>query len=119
MKNCRLNSRHTNYNSKHNSNTRTIRPYNSYYDICNILIKLQDNLCAICGKNIDKNDFGSSYATLDHVIPLSLGGKDKVGNLVVVHKKCNFYKSNDIPTGCEILWLLVVNSKLNIEPKIW
>lgn len=86
MKNCRPNSRHINYNSKVNSSTRTTRPYNSYCDIRDILIKLKNNLCAICGKKIDKNDIGYNYATLDHVIPISLGGKDMIGNLVVVHK---------------------------------
>lgn len=44
--------------------------------------------CHICGKRFTK----SSPATLDHVIPLSKGGKHEVTNLAAAHKSCNSRK---------------------------
>lgn len=35
-----------------------------------------------------------SQATLDHVVPLSLGGSHTYSNLVACCKECNFFKGN-------------------------
>lgn len=119
MNNCRPNSRYTNSIIGFNNPRKKIDDYNLYIDIRNILFRAQNGICGICGKEIDIKGILDTYPTLDHTIPLSLGGKDEVGNLVLTHKRCNEYKANDIPTGCEIIWLLVVNTKLNIGPKSW
>ena len=45
--------------------------------------------CAICGKPLSIDDF-----TVDHIIPLSLGGTYDEDNLQATHEKCNFMKGN-------------------------
>lgn len=47
------------------------------------------NACAYCG---DK----SSHLTQDHVIPLSRGGQDEIGNVVPACKSCNSSKGNKL-----------------------
>ncbi len=65
--------------------------------------------CAICGKPLPRHWFnGNVTATLDHVNPLSLGGFNGPGNLLPAHGRCNSRKGNRLPTGCEILQLIVV-----------
>lgn len=68
--------------------------------------KVQRNRCAICGRS-----FGSIMPTFEHVQPRSLGGKS-ARNLVLTHKKCNQLRGGDMPTGCLILMLDVVNTRL-------
>jgi len=46
-----------------------------------------DGKCAYCGEPAD---------TLDHVIPLSLGGQHEPGNVVPACKRCNFRKHTKI-----------------------
>lgn len=46
--------------------------------------------CAYC--------FGKAE-TMDHVVPLSRGGKHEASNLVPACKDCNFRKHNSMPTG--------------------
>ena len=48
--------------------------------------------CAICGKNMPKND-----RTYDHVIPLSKGGTGHIANLQIVHLSCNCAKRCKTP----------------------
>lgn len=56
-----------------------------------------------------------SRPSLDHVIPQDLGGTN-FRNIVAAHNRCNAEKSNDIPTGCEVIWLLVVNARIGQLP---
>jgi 5-methylcytosine-specific restriction endonuclease McrA len=77
------------------------------------LYAAQDGLCALCGEAMEGAAFGFS---LDHVIPRSLEGFDGFGNLVLCHGECNGRKTNDVPTGCEMVWLLAVNSRLGFKP---
>lgn len=46
-------------------------------------------LCGICGKPADYKTF-----TLDHVIPKSKGGSNKISNLQAAHLYCNWKKGN-------------------------
>jgi 5-methylcytosine-specific restriction endonuclease McrA len=49
------------------------------------VIKVRDRmLCCICGKKVTEKDF-----SLDHTIPLSLGGPHSQDNLRVAHRRCN------------------------------
>ena len=48
------------------------------------LLWLQGNHCFYCGHNLDPNE-----ASIDHVMPKSLGGKDVVENKVVCCKTIN------------------------------
>jgi 5-methylcytosine-specific restriction endonuclease McrA len=79
-----------------------------------MLYVVQGGLCALCGEKMDGRPFQFS---LDHVIPRSVGGKDGFGNLVLCHGECNGRKTNDAPTGCEMVWLLAVNACLGVQPQ--
>jgi 5-methylcytosine-specific restriction endonuclease McrA len=82
-----------------------------------ILIEVQAGLCALCGEPISEADRGKDALrpTIEHVIPRDLGG-DNYRNLLIAHSQCNAMKSNDLPTGCEVIWLLAVNAWLSLLP---
>lgn len=60
--------------------------------------------CAICGCETDPNDFwidnngrkcfGRSYPTVDHIVPLKLGGTDTFDNVQLACKRCNSKKGS-------------------------
>lgn len=65
------------------------------------IILATQNICAICGKPVDKSlkfpDPGS--ATVDHIIPVALNGHPTaLENLQLAHFKCNRDKSDKIIT---------------------
>ena len=47
--------------------------------------------CYVCGKPITKE----GHATLEHILPVSKGGTDDMGNLALSHEKCNQVRGND------------------------
>lgn len=53
------------------------------------------HICGICGNQIDLFD----EMHVDHIIPLSRGGKDILANLQLTHAKCNLKKGSDTPEG--------------------
>lgn len=48
--------------------------------------------CALCGKEISN----TQELTLDHIIPRSRGGSDKLHNMQPAHKHCNELKGNKV-----------------------
>lgn len=53
----------------------------------------KDNgICAICGKFVPLDDY-----TVDHIIPISKGGTNDMGNLQCAHKVCNQVKQDILP----------------------
>jgi 5-methylcytosine-specific restriction endonuclease McrA len=52
--------------------------------------------CHLCGDLIDPNlsRFDRMAMTMDHLIPVSLGGSDDPGNLRPAHRSCNSKRSN-------------------------
>ena len=48
--------------------------------------------CQLCGREIDYCEM-----TLDHIYPLSMGGKDEMENLQCTCKTCNEFKDNILP----------------------
>ena len=48
--------------------------------------------CKLCGQRLLLEDM-----TLDHIVPLSMGGRDELGNLQAAHRECNQFKSNILP----------------------
>lgn len=72
----------------------------------------QSGLCAYCGhhRNI-------KYMTVDHIIPLSKGGKDEEWNLQCVCKKCNGLKSNMLPGEFTIFLYRMLKRSLEIEAR--
>lgn len=111
-KNCRKGFR-----QRHNVRpSSTVRNPEAARALRDIIAKAQGNLCALCGGELPKP---IHRASVDHTIPINLGGRDELGNLVVAHKECNTEKANDIPTGCEMVWLLMVNAKLGASPVVF
>jgi len=58
--------------------------------------KVGEGVCYYC-----RQDVGSKNLTMDHVIPLSRGGKSIKGNLVACCKECNSKKKYQIPLEWE------------------
>lgn len=76
------------------------------------LIRIQNFRCAYCSKAFLLNGYRYSprSPSLDHVRPRK-DGHTRVGNVVVVHRRCNEAKGGRLPTGCELLILEAVNAK--------
>lgn len=57
--------------------------------------------CAYCGKKTQKNEL-----TLDHIYPVSQGGKRSWKNLITACRKCNQKKGSRTPkeAGMPLLW---------------
>lgn len=62
----------------------------------NELIKNSNNICFWCDQEIPNNKMH-----IDHIYPLSKGGKDEINNLVVSCESCNKHKANKDPE----IWL--------------
>ena len=58
--------------------------------------KIQKGLCYYCQGNV-----GRANLTMDHVVPLSRGGKSRKGNLVPACKACNNKKKYLLPIEWE------------------
>lgn len=58
--------------------------------------KIQKGLCYYCQGNV-----GRTNLTMDHVVPLSRGGKSRKGNLVPACKACNNKKKYLLPIEWE------------------
>lgn len=84
------------------------KPHSRHRDA---LLGAQSHICACCGMRIT-----SMYdATVDHVIPMVMGGSKGIGNIVAVHRRCNHDKAGRYPNGCELLWLEAVNFRLGAD----
>lgn len=51
--------------------------------------------CYVCAEPVKKE-----LATLEHILPTSLGGTDDMGNLWLSHDKCNQKRGNNIDYPC-------------------
>ena len=54
--------------------------------------KIHQGVCYYCGRQV-----GRANLTMDHIVPLSRGGKSKKGNLVPACKSCNNKKKYLLP----------------------
>lgn len=79
-----------------------------------VLFAAQEGICMICALSLAPQE-----ATVDHIVPLFLGGDDEDGNYALVHKPCNSAKSNDEPTGCELVWMFSINARIGANPIMW
>lgn len=64
--------------------------------------KLDQGICHYCGKKFDR-----LLLTMDHVVPLSRGGKSVKGNIVPSCKECNTNKKYYTPAE------MILRDKLN------
>jgi 5-methylcytosine-specific restriction endonuclease McrA len=57
--------------------------------------------CGICGQKVDRllKWPDPMSATLDHVVPISLGGEHSAANTRLAHARCNIRRNNriDVP----------------------
>jgi len=69
------------------------------------LFKRNNGTCYLCGKQCLKNDYtivdgsfiaGDRYPTIDHIVPLSKGGKHEWNNVGLACMKCNRKKSDQL-----------------------
>jgi len=58
--------------------------------------KCASGICWYCGQQV-----GINMLTMDHLVPLSRGGKSAKGNLVPACKECNNRKKNFLPMEWE------------------
>lgn len=57
-----------------------------------MLYKQYDGRCQLCGKKLTLDDM-----TLDHIVPLNLGGADRLENIQIACFACNQLKKNILP----------------------
>ncbi|EJL30086.1 HNH endonuclease [Novosphingobium sp. AP12] len=82
-----------------------------------VLRKAQRERCGACGHRVPPLDVYCAPAnrpTLDHVTPRAAGGRRILGNLLVMHQRCNATKADPRPTGCELLMLAAANARLGL-----
>jgi len=58
--------------------------------------KIQNGVCFYCNREV-----GREQLTMDHVVPLSRGGKSRKGNIVAACKECNTKKNYLLPVEWE------------------
>lgn len=86
------------------------------------LWRAQEGICAGCGKPLPGIGCAAprdDRLSIDHTIPRARGGVDRLGNMTCMHKLCNEMKMDDMPTGCECVWLIAVNCRTGIGPQKW
>jgi 5-methylcytosine-specific restriction endonuclease McrA len=71
---------------------KRLRMYGDKYnrDVLNV-INIRSKCCAFCG--------ATKYLTIDHIKPLSKGGKNELENIQVLCWECNRFKSNKVESG--------------------
>jgi len=65
----------------------------------NLLIRLNGAVCFYCKRELKrigvfKSQHRDDDLTIDHIVPISKGGKWEIGNLVLACYRCNVTKGN-------------------------
>lgn len=84
-------------------------------DVRILLWQAQEGACLSCRYRLQNHlryPRDGDRDTIDHVWPLTLGGRDAPGNLGLMHFKCNRAKDHRPPTKAELLFLELVNARL-------
>lgn len=70
------------------------------------LYKRDSGVCYLCGGKCNLEDYvvrdgtiicGDWYPSIEHIIPLSKGGKHAWKNVMLAHRKCNYIKRDHMP----------------------
>lgn len=84
------------------------------------LFDAQGGLCASCGEPmfLPKVHRGITdyllYASRDHLVPRKRNGSDCPRNAVAMHVRCNSAKGDREPTGCELIFHMLVLARLHL-----
>lgn len=72
------------------------------------IVRRDNSVCQLCGEKVDLNDgyydanghfhTGRLYPTLDHIMPLSKGGRHVWSNVQLAHQACNSAKKDKLPS---------------------
>jgi 5-methylcytosine-specific restriction endonuclease McrA len=75
------------------------------------LVRERDgDLCWLCGEEMvfkPTTPLSARFATLDHVRPLSKGGRSQLDNLHLAHQDCNVRRQADESSGHPSFWSYV------------
>lgn len=72
------------------------------------LFEKQGGVCYLCGGLMYlEQESGIARATIDHIVPIYLGGTHDVENLRAAHCGCNGWKSNTTLSELQADWLIV------------
>jgi 5-methylcytosine-specific restriction protein A len=58
--------------------------------------RIEKGMCHYCNRKVGRTDL-----TMDHIVPLSRGGKSSKGNIVAACKECNTKKKSLLPIEWE------------------
>jgi 5-methylcytosine-specific restriction endonuclease McrA len=96
----RANIRHTRRNDTRISKDKRIDKIS-----LDVLFRRDSGVCHICGKQCNWNDYtvtettiiaGNWYPSVDHIVPVSLGGADAWDNVMLAHRICNSIRGNNV-----------------------
>ena len=94
---CKEINRKRNANRYKELKRKRCRTEESKYINLMTLYRRDKGICWLCGKpcdiTLDPND--NYYPSIDHVFPVSLGGKDRWDNVKLAHRICNTVKNNE------------------------
>lgn len=84
----------------HNRRNRRARNRAAFVEQVNLFeIAERDKwICQLCGKKVSRKASFNKQATIDHVIPISKGGKHEAANCQLAHFDCNSVKHDKITT---------------------
>lgn len=92
-------------NNRHNDSRLKKVAIKDYTITLKRLARRDKNICWLCGKVVDWNDYtvidsttiaGNDYPSIDHVQPLAKGGQHTWNNVRLAHRICNSIKSDTI-----------------------
>lgn len=99
-----LNKRKNRVNNLNKNKRMTLNGKADYSITLEKLIKRHKNTCHICGEKCSNNDYiisddgyfiaGNLYPSIDHVLPISKGGRHVWSNVKLAHRQCNSMKSD-------------------------
>lgn len=101
VKYCSVECFNKSYTKRANLKQRLVKTGLMYNHIHPVDVYERDKwICALCGLIVDKSLFGTKHPmgpSLDHVIPVSKGGKHTLDNLQLAHISCNGKKTDTLP----------------------
>lgn len=84
------------------------------------LLWAQEGRCAGCSQllDLDAEELSPEQITMDHVYAaVRVGGRYRLDNLLLMHRRCNENKDADMPNNHELYVLAAVKRRLPFCPK--